>query len=439
MKKIKLFFVLIISLIIGQTAQAQLEVNENFDYTASSLLTDDGWSAHSGTGTNPLTVVTPGLTFTDYPSSGIGNAVLVNNLGGEDDNIQFATQNVDGTTLYTSMLVNVTDNSASKAGDYFFNMGYAVSSSSFTFFCARLFAKITSAGVVNFGISNSSTSTTVVYSPTDYSTNSTYLIILKYKINQAGNDSLDMWVKSSGVPAIEADAGAPDASNYTTLGQDSVNAIALRQGSSSNSVAVVVDGIRVSTVWSETLPVELTSFLAKQVGDKVELIWQTATEKNNLGFEVQRSTDGKNFTKIAFVQGHGTTTKPSFYNYSDNAGSANVYFYRLKQIDLNGTYEYSKTVETNASLPTQFSLEQNYPNPFNPSTTIKFTVAKSGISTLKIYNALGQEVATLFNSQTDAGQVYSVNFNASNLASGIYFYQLKQGSQIQTQKMLLMK
>ena len=428
MKKVRLLVVLFSLISISAFSQT-LYLSENFDYTTGSLLSEDGWSAHSGVGTNPLTIVTPGLTFTDYPSSGIGNAVLVNNLGGEDDNTQFANQNVDGTTLYTSMLVNVTDNSASKAGDYFFNMGYAVSSSSFTYFCARLFAKITSAGVVNFGISNSSTSTTVVYSPTDYSTNSTYLIILKYKINQSGNDSLDMWVKSSGVPSTEADAGAPDASNYTTLGQDSVNAIALRQGSSS----------RVSTLWSDALPVELTSFSAKQVDGKVELIWQTATEKNNLGFEVQHSTDGKNFTKIAFVQGHGTTTKPSFYNYSDNAVSANVHYYRLKQIDLNGTYEYSKTVEANAFLPTQFSLEQNYPNPFNPSTTIKFTVAKSGITTLRIYNALGQEVTTLFNSQTEAGQIYSLNFNASNLASGIYFYQLKQGSQIQTEKMLLMK
>jgi len=189
-----------------------------------------------------------------------------------------------------------------------------------------------------------------------------------------------------------------------------------------------------------TLPVELSSFTVKIMQRAVVLNWETATEINNSGFNVDRSTDGKTFQKVAFIRGKGTSTEKSTYSFTDNNLLAGNYYYRLGQVDYDGTTKYSKVIEVTVNAaPAEFSLYQNYPNPFNPSTTIKFTVAKSGITTLKIYNALGQEVKTLFNTQTEAGQVYSINFNASNLASGIYFYQLKQGSQVQTEKMLLMK
>ena len=189
-----------------------------------------------------------------------------------------------------------------------------------------------------------------------------------------------------------------------------------------------------------TLPVELSAFTAEVMQRSVVLNWKTATEINNSGFNVERSTNGKTFQKIAFIRGKGTTSEKSSYSFTDNALTNGSYFYRLGQVDFDGTTKYSKVIEVKvSSAPAEFELMQNYPNPFNPSTTIKFTLDKPGVTTLKIFNTLGQEIATLFNSQADAGHVYSINFNALNLASGIYFYQLKQGSQIQTHKMLLMK
>ena len=162
------------------------------------------------------------------------------------------------------------------------------------------------------------------------------------------------------------------------------------------------------------------------------LNWETATELNNSGFEVERSADGKTFSTIAFVKGKGTTTEKSVYTFSDNNLVNGSYYYRLRQVDFDGTSKNSNVVQVQVTaVPAEFSLAQNYPNPFNPSTAISFTVEKPGITTLKVFNSLGQEVTTLFMGQTSSGQVYTINFNASRLSSGIYFYQLQQGSNIQ--------
>lgn len=197
------------------------------------------------------------------------------------------------------------------------------------------------------------------------------------------------------------------------------------------------------------LPVELTSFTGSLVNGAVELNWETATEVNNAGFEVERSTDRENFTKLAFVPGNGTTNSPRYYSYTDsNLPDASSVTYRLKQIDNDGTYEYSKTVTVDISKVTgvkeepvkyKFELAQNYPNPFNPSTAIKFTVAETADASLKIYDAIGNEVAEIFNGKAEAGRQYNINFDASNLTSGVYFYQLTSQNNIQVKKMLLIK
>jgi hypothetical protein len=92
----------------------------------------------------------------------------------------------------------------------------------------------------------------------------------------------------------------------------------------------------------------------------------------------------------------------------------------------------------NNNLPAAFSLSQNYPNPFNPTTMIQYSVPKSGLVTLKVYNMLGQEVATLVNQQQQAGN-YNVNFNATRLASGVYMYRIQSGSFSSTKKMTYLK
>jgi hypothetical protein len=191
---------------------------------------------------------------------------------------------------------------------------------------------------------------------------------------------------------------------------------------------------------SPLIPVELASFTANTFGKGIILNWTTATEKNNAGFAVERSGNAKDFTAISYINGNGTTAEIHNYSFTDNNVSAGKYFYRLKQIDYDGTANYSKTVEVNVvSVPAVFALRQNFPNPFNPTTNIKFTVAQNGIASLKVFNTLGQEVMSLFNGSAEAGKIYDVTFNASKLTSGVYFYQLKQGNNIESKKMMLIK
>ena len=190
------------------------------------------------------------------------------------------------------------------------------------------------------------------------------------------------------------------------------------------------------------VPVELTSFTASVSNNSVVLNWITATELNNYGFEVERSKTqdarGETWEKIGFVIGAGTTTEPHIYSFNDKLVTAGKYLYRLKQIDNEGTFEYSNIVEVSFMEPTEFSLEQNYPNPFNPVTTISFTVPEPGNVKLKVFDLLGQEVKTVVNEYKEAG-AYSVSFDASNLNSGMYIYKIEYGSFTQTRKMTLLK
>ena len=195
--------------------------------------------------------------------------------------------------------------------------------------------------------------------------------------------------------------------------------------------------------YTTPLPVELTSFSADAVNGKVMLSWVTATEINNSGFSIEKSSDNKKFEEISFIKGKGSTAEKSYYSYVDKSALSGKYYYRLKQIDLNGTYQYSKSVEIDLGLPKVYSLEQNYPNPFNPSTKLRFALPASAKVIIKIYNTLGQEVANILHNELNAG-VHEIEFNGSNLSSGVYFYRLEahgvDGSNfISTKRMLLMK
>lgn len=186
-----------------------------------------------------------------------------------------------------------------------------------------------------------------------------------------------------------------------------------------------------------TVPVELISFSANVNKGKVILNWETATETNNRGFEIERSVDNNNFVTSGFIEGNGTSAENHIYSFSDNALNGNIY-YRLKQIDFNGKFEYSKTIEINSTLATNFVLSQNYPNPFNPSTIIEYQIPYSSFVTIKVYDILGKEVATLVNKNQKAGN-YSVVFNGKNLSSGFYIYKLQSGNSSEIKKMDLIK
>jgi hypothetical protein len=209
-------------------------------------------------------------------------------------------------------------------------------------------------------------------------------------------------------------------------------------GLTSFSQAIVVDQ-------NDALPVELSSFSAKVNSKSVELLWTTATELNNYGFEVERTSVGNDQTTesdwntVGFVEGNGTTNAPQEYSFIDKDAKGRV-SYRLKQIDRDGEFTYSQAVEVIVSdVPLFFALEQNYPNPFNPSTTIGFTLQESGMTSLKIYDAIGREVATLVNENLEAGVYHQKTFDASKLSSGIYFTRLTSSGKTQMRKIVLMK
>ena len=188
------------------------------------------------------------------------------------------------------------------------------------------------------------------------------------------------------------------------------------------------------------LPVELTSFTASATSNAVALMWKTATEVNNAGFDIERQpADQQQWTKIGSVAGVGTSNTPHNYSFTDQNLAAETYSYRLKQIDHDGAFVYSQTVRVTIAVPQVLLLSQNYPEPFNPSTMIQFTVPNDGRATLKVYNAIGQEVATLFSDEVAAGVVHQVQFNGSNLATGVYFSRLEFGGKMQVKKMLLLR
>jgi hypothetical protein len=408
----------------GSAPAASLLLEENFDF--SGALTSNGWTAHSGGGTNAIST-TSGLSYTDYPSSAIGNAATITATG-EDDNRTF-TQQTSG-SIYTSFMVNVS--SATTTGDYFFHL----STNPIGSFYGRVFAKDDGEGNLKFGIAKSSAAS---YATGNYSYNSTYLLVVKYTFNGASaDDVVGLYINPSlgGSEPISFDAqGTTSEADIAGLGL-----VALRQ--STTTPVLVIDGIRVSDGWSESpLPVELSSFNAAATNGAVKLTWQTATEVNNYGFQVERKMDKVEtiWEEIGFVAGSGNSNAPKDYSYTDNSlDNSGKYSYRLKQIDNDGKTTYSNEIETDVTVVLEYALSQNYPNPFNPSTVINYTLSQPGFVTIKIYNTLGQEVSTLLNGQMDAGK-HTLTFDASKLSSGMYLYKITAGNFTQVKKMLLAK
>ena len=215
------------------------------------------------------------------------------------------------------------------------------------------------------------------------------------------------------------------------------------------SGTVGVSGVQ----WSEGIldfpvPIVLSRFTAMpHTGGLVVLEWSTVSETNNFGFYLQRKrAEDAAFADIpgAFVAGHGTTIAPQEYRITDMPETGGVWWYRLKQVDLDGVVQYSEpiraegTTDVAASAPVSFSLAQNYPNPFNPSTTIGYGLPARSHVVLSIYNALGQEVALLMNGDQEAGYHEQV-FDARALPSGVYWYRMTAGSFVETRRLVLVR
>ncbi len=415
------------------TASYAFPYVENFDYAAGELLIDHGWQLSGSSVVNPLTVTSPGLTFPGYPYVS-GNAATLT-TSGEDLYVNFANPGPSSGDVYMAFMLDVT---AAQTGDYFIALSAA---SAQTNYYDRIHLKSSGAGYL-IGVSKSNeVSGGAVYGTTELTFDQTYLIVTKYVFNpdSANDDAISIFVLTSDIPAIEPSNPEIDSYvNTTKTDISDISTVTLRQGNSSNAASLVIDGIRIGTTWNDVVPVELTSFTASVSNNSVTLNWKTATETNNRGFSVQRKTNGSAWTNVSFVTGNGTTTQPHEYSYVDNNLETGRYSYRLKQVDMDGSYEYSNVAEASVDAPAKFNLAQNYPNPFNPTTKIDFTVPSNSNVKLTVYNVLGQQIVVLVNGFLKSGS-HSVDFNAVGLNSGLYFYKLESNGVSLVKKMMLVK
>lgn len=211
----------------------------------------------------------------------------------------------------------------------------------------------------------------------------------------------------------------------------------------------------VLVIIADILPVTLTYFIGTKYGNSVLLEWETATEQDNLGFNLQRKNVDGVWQNIKFVEGHGNSNVPHQYYFLDTTAAIdvnnNLIYYRLEQLDIDGGVDYPDSIEVDFPttinteiFPSEFELLQNYPNPFNPSTKIKFSIPAGSVYSqntkvsLRVFDLLGSEVAVLLNKQIPPGS-YEVEFNAENLSSGIYFYKLDLNNFSQAKKMILLR
>ena len=217
-------------------------------------------------------------------------------------------------------------------------------------------------------------------------------------------------------------------------------------GTTGTNVRTIVSGVSGQFVTAydrdNIIPVELVNFSANVSNSFVTLNWSTASEMNNKGFQVERcekrEARSEKWENIGFVEGNGTTAERSNYSFVDKSIKSGKYNYRLKQVDFNGSFTYSNEIEVDLTAPDEYALSQNYPNPFNPTTTINYQLPVKGYVTLKVFDILGNEVATLVNENKEPG-VYKVQFGAGTLSSGVYFYKLQAGEFSQVKKLILTK
>ncbi len=413
-------------------AQAQNLLNENFSYNVGQLTANGGGSNVSGGnwtligGTVQLTVDTGSLTYASYLSSGIGNKLRMRDTSASaEDSYRNFSANISTGSVYASFLLQVNDTARmldnSTAGDYAISF---LPSGSTTNYAARLtFRKASSGNAFNLGIRTTSTgSTVVVYSPVNYTPGVTYLVVIGYTVvTGAANDTSYLWVN----PTLNGTIPAPDA-KCPQLGASTdavdLGRFAVRQ--SGGTPDLFLDGIRVGTSWTNSVvPVKLLNFDAVSANKQTILNWSTASELNNQGFDIQKSTDGKSFESIGFVKGNGTTDKVSQYTFTDFSTTSGTVFYRLKQIDFDGAFTYSPVVSVKNK---ELSVELT-PNPFSGTLVIN---SETTITQVEIADITGK---TRMSHSFDTNKAM---INTDELSSGIYFVKIYSGETITTRRIV---
>jgi hypothetical protein len=231
-------------------------------------------------------------------------------------------------------------------------------------------------------------------------------------------------------------ATGPKTATSATSGYGSAEIIALKRLSGSAPIG----DCRFTVDTCTALPVKMLSFSAGIVGNSVKLDWQTAWELNNSGFSIERTGNGVNdWSGAGFVDGWGTTNEPKRYCFYDGKLNTGKYFYRLKQIDYNGNFEYFNLPgEVVIGVPDRFEVSQNYPNPSNPVSRIDYQIPFDAKVTIRIYDMTGREVTTLLDENKPAGY-YTAKFDGTALASGIYYCRIAAGEFVRSMKVVLVK
>lgn len=391
---------------------AQLLVEE-FDYSGN--LTANGWTAHSGGGTSPIATTT-GLTYTDYPNSGTGNAALVT-ANGEDINLGFTS--VNSGSIYVSFLVNVTSNHT--AGDYFFHLT-SMSGASPGSFVARVTAVDEGA---NHEFSFDKVSSGAQMTNLNISDGTTTLIVLKYTfITGTSNDNVSIFIFPAGgsYPSTE-----PSPTFSTSMGTDAsaIAGVCLRQTNTNSDI--IVDGIHVATSWAIALPISISSFNIKPTLTSTLLSFSTATEINNSHFVIERSADARTFSEIGRVQGAGTTRVPQSYTFTDEKPLSGLNYYRLRQVDFDGAESLSGVVSVVFGKAGSITIA---PSPATDRVRIQLDEALTNDGLWQVFDNMGRQVLS------GGWEAESADFelDVNTLPEGMYTFRLAVGTQVQVKQ-----
>jgi hypothetical protein len=420
------------------TGRGQL-LEEEFDYPPGDTLSRHGWGAHSGAGTNPLLIVPGSLSFPGYRSFSLGNAVALAGAGGEDVDRSFSP--ATSGELYGYLLVSAS--TARTGGDYFFHLIEGPGAG--TSFIDKVWIKDNGSGAAQFGLTMRASSG-ATYSPLACAYNATHLLVVKHRFAQgAANDQVSLWID----PDVTQPEGPPSllVSEPASADPASLSLIALRQGGATTSAALKIDAIRISTLWGEPpAPVALVGFIARrETPGRVRLDWTTLSELNNYGFFVQKSDRREDgfITCPGMLHGAGTSTTSHSYTYIDSIGTPGN-FYRLQQIDMDGTLRVSGVVEPSPTAVRQDRPREDalllsaYPNPFNPTTRLEYRSAAAADVELSIYDLLGRRVETLVSGRNSGG-VVTTEWKGARYTGGIYFARLSAPQGTRVVRLLLMK